>query len=193
MKYLQSFFWGIIAALGALLLEFIFLFLYQLLSFSGKEIAGVMLITTIPVIAFASFFEEISKMLIIGKKIKNILTGHEVIVSSLFLGVGFSFIEIASIISQTGSSQWQSLLQIAILHTGTAGIIGYLLLGTGNKYFLFSKTLIMAWLIHFFYNFIVLKSDGGAGYVSYGYIAILIIVNIVNIIRTRKNLRPAKI
>lgn len=192
MKYLESFFLGIVAALGALFLEFLALGIYEINFPANKEITGGIFFASIPFIAIVSIIEESFKYIVIVKRIKLLFSGRPVIFASLFVGLSFSVFEIALAIGQIGDSwtnQWQHLAAIIILHVSTAGIIGYLAtISTIKKVTTSAKTILTASGIHFIFNFLVLNPDPSSNYIIILFLAFLVAINTLNITRIGQRL-----
>jgi RsiW-degrading membrane proteinase PrsW (M82 family) len=160
MRVIRPTFLGIIAAIFTLILEIVFSFFQELdfnFLFETVSWASVLFI----------FIEEILKIFIIWKnysdtKEKN--SPQEILCESWLIGFGFSIVEIwlifLSSLSPINFSDSFSLLGIALVHIGTSGFIGFLLIKKPSlKNF---RTLALLLLIpiafHFFYNFLIIYS-----------------------------------
>lgn len=192
MKYLESFFWGIVAALGALFLEFLVLGIYEINFPANKEITGGIFFASIPFIAIVSLIEESFKYIVIAKRIKLLFSGRPVIFASLFVGLSFSVFEIALAVGQINggwTNQWLYLAGIIILHVSTAGIIGYLVATSNIKKIPASaKTILAASVIHFIFNFFVLNLDPSSNYMIILFLVVLVAINALNITRIDQKL-----
>lgn len=152
MKQLQSFFLGILAALGALILEIFFLNFSNPLSYSGNNYHNGFSSFGF-IFFFAVFIEEFLKALVIFKvlaKWKNIT------INSFFLGLGFSLLEISLVFWK---SQFEiepnlvGIIGVGIVHVSTAVILGYCLeKNTKNRLEYFLGGFILAFAGHCLFN-----------------------------------------
>jgi hypothetical protein len=84
MKYLESFFWGILAALGALLIELIILNVIQLSTFPKNSLDINLFFSSLSFIVIAALAEEIFKYLVIVKKIGDFFIARSIILWFFF-------------------------------------------------------------------------------------------------------------
>lgn len=189
MRQLESFFWGIIAALGALVIELI---VYIGFSVSNDPTGSV---------SFAQFFliprfiligaaiEEIFKYIIISKRIDMLSMRRSYIFNSFLVGLGFFSVELGLIMLTGNLPQSNILGEIAILHIGTAGIIGYII-ATKNpkKISTFLQAVILATLLHGTYNLLILKRTFILNYAITSLLAIIVFLNLINLIRIGRKL-----
>ncbi len=192
MKYLEPFFWGIIAALGALFLEFLALGIYEINFPVNKEAIGGIFFASIPFIVIASLIEESFKYIVIAKRIKLLFSGRSIIFASLFAGLSFSIFEIILAAGQIRGSwinQWQYLAEIIVLHVSTAGIIGYsAAVNNIQKKITSAKTILAVSVIHFMFNFLVLGLDASSNYIIILFLFSLAAINALNIARINQKL-----
>jgi len=159
MKIVQSFFLGILGAIGALVLEIIALsFFAPIFSTSetiSREISSLGYLFFI-VIAIEEFF----KYILIIKVISKISENKFVVMNSLFLGVGFSMLELFSFYWNHRNGIDLEPLAIAgiiIIHASTALIIGFSALKNFLPSLLFG--FLASFIIHSAYNILgILKS-----------------------------------
>ncbi len=145
MKYIESLFWGIIAALGALVLEFL--------------ITEVLQISFPPSLSFAVIaagVEEILKYIVIAKRIKMLFEKKILIIASLLAGLSFAMVEAFLIYEKIGA-EWRryypNIAGIILLHILTAGIIGYFAAtGDAKNWKMPAKALGAAFVIHLAFN-----------------------------------------
>ena len=158
MKISQSISYGILAAAFALFVELL------IVSILGQEFGKISFdkITLILIIVIS--IEEIFKFTLI-KKISENLNNKEIIISALFVGFGFSILEIIINLS-SGTTQFEYLLGLLIIHPITAGFIG-LTLTKKSHTFLYS--ILIAGSIHFFYNFLVVYTNEISFYFCFLY------------------------
>jgi len=158
MKQLESFFWGAIAALGALVIQLVILLAAAAVQNPYGQALSVAYVTTAWGIVGAAFIEEFFKYIIIVKRIEYLSLEKTFIVNSLFVGLGFFSVELALIyLKHIDPAQhiW-ALGEIGIIHLATAGIIGYRI-ATRNpkKMYTFVSTLLLVTAIHSAYNLLI--------------------------------------
>lgn len=181
MKILQSFFWGVFAAGFALIAEML------LQTFLGIILSPVYSLTVFTHLSFSIFLfvliEEISKYIIIAKKILSYSGRKSALLNSLVAGVGFSLIELIFIYNFSAPELFtpQTLLQIAILHIATFGIIAYY--STPNKINL--KPVLFTFLIHSLYNLIIILGEKTFPLAIPLLLATVVLLNIWNLFTTR--------
>lgn len=154
MKYLEVIFWGIIAALGALVLEFLIMS-----AIGGSALGGVFQISLPASLSFAVIAagaEETLKYLVIAKRIKMLFEKKFLILASLLAGLGFAIAETFLIYEKIGV-EWQkfypNIAGTILLHILTAGIIGYFAAaGDVKNWKTPVKALGMAFIIHLAFN-----------------------------------------
>ncbi len=149
MKYLESFFWGIVAALGALVLEFLI-----------TEVFQISLPASLSFAVIAAGAEETLKYLAIAKRIRTLFEKKYLILASLLAGLSFAMVEVFLIYEKIGA-EWQkyypNIAGIILLHILTAGIIGYFIAaGDVKKWRVPAKTLGTAFILHLAFNLSVL-------------------------------------
>jgi hypothetical protein len=127
MKIIHSFFLGILGAIGALLLEVAALSFSLPISSAPETVSGK--ITSPDYLFFIIIaIEEFFKYILIIKVLSKISEKKNLVLNSLFLGAGFSIIELFSIYwnYQRGVDlEPLAILGIMIIHISTAVIIGY--------------------------------------------------------------------
>lgn len=171
MKFIRPFFFGILAALGALFLELII----GMLVGSPQDLKNIFSDQITPLLASAVLTEELLKFTFIYRRSwelkvyfqdSNSSVGLEKVVflNSIFIGLGFSFIELAFIFFSLPSIKDALTLKLAIsgiliIHTATSAIMGYLLARYESaKYVVIPTILIAAVFIHLFYNSLIIYS-----------------------------------
>lgn len=179
MKYIEAFFWGIIAALIAVVFEFS---VSLVLTISSLSITYILLV---------GFIEEIMKVLVIMKRLRNIFSGRNLILSSLALGLGFATTEFFFIAGQYANliDHLKEIIEIVILHIGTAGVIGYL---ATLKSYKISLTIPLAFIcaaaIHTIFNFLVLHDETFPHYSIFILLAVLVTINFAVLVKGSKTL-----
>jgi RsiW-degrading membrane proteinase PrsW (M82 family) len=154
--FLKPFFFGIIAAGGALVLELLFSDFFPEYNFS----AGIFSLSTFFLLMLMAAIEEFFKLLIIYKSLyspKN--DTPRFLFSALFLGLGFSLTEIF-ISNYDGISKnsgfYLGISGIIVIHTFLSGLIGWLLLKIKTINFsTMAVVLFVTTLLHFTYNIAV--------------------------------------
>lgn len=158
MNYLKYFFYGILAAAGSLVLEFIFIILF----FSGGNDYEKIMSLSIPIILASAFIEELLKCVFIRKMYYDAAEKIKIIFYSLILGAGFSFFEfILNLVKNESLDELKNsyLWGAFLLHLLTAGSIGFMFLKFKVKernVIFFGIILLTAFTIHVLYNFTVL-------------------------------------
>lgn len=189
MHQIESFFLGIIAALGALTMQLV---LYIGFSFFGNQNFALTFeqIFAIPGLIIAgAFIEELFKYLVILKRVETFSLEKTYLVNSFLVGLGFFAIESGLIYQNTNLPQINALVEIAIIHIGTAGILGYLLATKNPKKistFLFS--LIIVTLLHSSYNFLVIDRNFIINYLIYTLLFVIIFFNVLNFLKISSKL-----
>ncbi|HBO16537.1 MAG: hypothetical protein UR69_C0002G0100 [Candidatus Moranbacteria bacterium GW2011_GWE2_35_2-] len=183
-KIIQSFFWGIFAAGFALIAEIL------LQTFLGIIFSPAYFSTVFTHFSFSIFLfvliEEISKYIIISKKILLYSKEKSALLNTFIAGAGFSFVELTFIynFSPLEFFTTQILIQIAILHIATFGIIAYY--SIPNKITL--KPVLFTFFIHSLYNLIVLLGEKTFPLAIPLLLAIIILLNIWNLFTAKHKL-----
>lgn len=193
MKKIELFFWGILTALGALLVEVLIAFGLAAYQHKGATLDFEFFNGSLALLVVFVLIEELFKYLIIAKKIEALSLGRSFIFNSLFIGAGFALTEIGLIVLQSGgfANEPSALGRIAIVHIATAGIMGYsLALGNPKRVSTAFKALLVPSILHLAYNLLAFKGND-FGYVDQLVVfllTLLVFSNIANIIRLPKKL-----
>jgi hypothetical protein len=153
-KLIESIFLGILAAFGALIVEFLTYSLGGNLPFEEWKLALFILVER-------AFIEELFKCLIIYKKIGSLSSRGIILLNSAFVGLGFAATEFLLLFSKEGvgfANNMQPLVGIASIHIVTALIAGYII--SNNRLATIKiiwKIIAINLLIHFVYNFMALQ------------------------------------
>ena len=153
---IESFFLGLLAALGALIAEIVlFSFLCPTKLESNSYCASFTFLVLVPAAA-----EELFKVSIIFKRLKALASGKALILNSFLLGSGFGLIELFLIFqkySLRSEAFYGGAAGVFTLHIATATVAGLYLAGKKqpelNHFF---KTLLIAFAIHALYNTLIL-------------------------------------
>ncbi|MDD5396983.1 MAG: PrsW family glutamic-type intramembrane protease [Candidatus Moranbacteria bacterium] len=189
MHQIESFFWGIVAALGALVV--------QLIAYIGfSAYANNPNLTFPQLFAIPTFLivgvviEESFKYLIISKRVELYSQDRSYLINSFFVGLGFFATELLLIFSSTANIQTKSLFEIAIIHLGSAGLIGYVV-ATRNprKISTFLLALMVATFFHGAYNLLLLTERNFiVNGVTISLLTVLALLNFSNLIFINKRL-----
>ena len=183
MRQIESFFWGIIAALGALVIELI-----VFVAFSSSDpqatnsFAGLFLLPQF--IILGVFIEETFKYIIIANRIEIFSFTRSYIINSLFVGLGFFLTELGLIATTGKMPPTNIIFELAIIHIGTAGLIGHIIaIKNPKKIGTLIHALIFAGFFHGAYNLLILNRLFFVDYIIMGLLGLLVFINIINIIR----------
>ena len=189
MAQIESIFWGIIAALGALVVELVFFIGSSIYLSSSAGISFSQFFVIPQFIIVAACIEEIFKYLVISKRIEMLSLEKSYIINSLFVGLGFFGVELTLILMSKNLPGVQSLIEIAILHIGTAGLIGYFV-ATKNpkKITTFLLAIVFAIAFHASYNLLLLKREYIQNYSIFAILGVLVLLNVVNFFRISNKL-----
>jgi hypothetical protein len=156
MKYAKPFFYGILAALGALVLEEIF----SILTFGEYDTGSRIFTISILMLFLAAATEEILKYAFIRKTYSEIEDKTKIISCSIMLGLGFSSVELLSNLLKNNSLDNLGNIYfwgVLFLHLITSGFIGFMLLKSERKGIgLAVIILATAIVVHLSYNAAVL-------------------------------------
>jgi len=189
MAQIESIFWGIIAALGALVVELVFFIGSSIYANPLAEISFSQFFIIPQFIIVAACIEEVFKYIVISKIIDRFSFEKSYIINSLFVGLGFFGVEMALILMSKNLPEIQFLIEIAIVHLGTAGLIGYFV-ATKNpkKITTFLLSIIFAIAFHASYNLLLLKREHIQNYLIFAILGILVLFNIANFFRINSKL-----
>lgn len=201
MKMIRPFFFGILAALGALFLELII----GMLAGSPQDLKNIFSDQITPLLVSAVLTEELLKFTFIYRRSWELKVYFQnsndparlekvIFLNSLFIGLGFSFIELAFIFFSLPSIRDAldfklAISGILIIHTATSAIMGYLLTKYESaKYVVIPTILIAAAFIHLFYNFLIIYSAQP----FFVFLYLLLVVLIFAALALAVNLKNAK-
>lgn len=190
MKQIESLFLGIIAALGALVVELFIFAIFGTASLDKNIIAqdvsslNYLLVITVLV-------EEIFKYLIIIKRVESFSMGRILILNSFLVGLGFAGVESSLIYfrSAGGLIPYQSLAEIILIHIFTAGIIGYFIATRNPQKITTSiKAISIAVFIHLAYNIMVIYRNDQISIIILAFLGGLAAINILNLVIIERRL-----
>lgn len=189
MAQIESFFWGIIAALGALVAELIVFIGFSAYTGITADISFSQLFMIPGFIIVGACLEEIFKYIVISKRIEMLSLNRSYLINSFLVGLGFFSIELG-LISMIGAIPPINLLmEIAIIHIGTSGLIGYIV-ATKNprKASTFVSAIVFNTLLHSTYNFLILDRTFILNYLVFTLLSFILFLNFVNLIRINNKL-----
>lgn len=192
MLYIESFFWGVLSAMGALAIELVVFLCFSLTDIRFiPEFSQLFILPSF--IIMAALVEEIFKYIAISKRLEKFSTKKMMMLSSLFVGFGFFISELA-LISITGQFPTGRILtEIAAIHIGTAGIIGYYTaIKNPNKLSNVILTLAIVTFFHSTYNLLNIDRDVIEKYVILLVIGAIIFFNVTNFYRINRQLVPSE-
>ncbi len=160
MKQLESFFWGIIAALGAGVVQFVFFILFAAFADPTGKLSYAQFFAIPIFIIITALIEEIFKFLLLSKRILGYSREKEFLLNTLLLGLGFFATEFALISTNSTTLQISTILKIATLHLGTTIFMGFFIATRSSRGFNFSTlALLFATLVHALFNLAVSQSN----------------------------------
>lgn len=179
MQKIKPILFGMLAALSALIVELVLSDMYFI--FSGKEI-DLNYSEKITVFLFlVVLIEEFIKYIMILKLYDSQPAEKQRISTAILLGLGFAIVESSFLyLHQNFSHLYLGILSAVILHTVTAGVIGYLIISTKNINKVSAiKIIIIAFGLHTAYNLMVIYNCGYT--LIYAYLATaLLLLTILN-------------
>lgn len=179
MKQIESIFWGIIAAIGALFLGILISTLVPILSGPGKELSMDFSSPLNYVLIISVLTEEVFKYLVIAHRIEKFSYGRSLIINSLLAGLGFSLVELALIYGKFSpnlnlSFKLTEIIGLVLIHILTAGIIGYFVaIREAGKCATFIKAAAVAFIIHFFYNTLIIWQNEFTDLLIFSFLGII--------------------
>lgn len=190
MKQVESFFWGIIAALGALILQLIIYIGFSIYPYPAIANLSFSQLFTLPIfIVIAASIEEIFRYIIISKRIDMLSLGRSYVINSFFVGLGFFATELALTLTAGAVPQTRILIEIAIIHIGNAGLMGYIVaIKNPKKISTLVHALLLTVFFHAAYNILILNRTFALNYVIIAILAAIVTINIVNFFRISKKL-----
>ncbi|HEX8974382.1 MAG TPA: PrsW family glutamic-type intramembrane protease [Patescibacteria group bacterium] len=189
MRQIESIFWGIVAALGALVAQII---LFSAISIVKNPVAELSLANffTIPsFIAAGAVIEEIFKYVMVNRRVDLISLQKSYIMNSLLVGLGFFLVEFSLIATNSVLPTSRAILEIAFLHMGTAGIMGYTVaLRNPRKISTLIFSIVPAAFFHVSYNLLAIKRSPMEDFAIFLLLGLLVIVNVINVFRISRKL-----
>lgn len=194
MKQIESIFWGIIAAVGALFLGILISTLAPVLFGPGKELSMDFSSPLSFVLIVSVLMEEIFKYLVIANRLEKFSYGRLLIINSMLMGLGFSLVELALIYGKfsanlNSSFELTEIAGLVLIHILTAGIIGcFVAIRKAGKHITFIKTITMAFAIHFFYNALIIWENEFTDFLIFSFLGVTTAIIALNVININKKL-----
>lgn len=190
MKLIESFLWGIPAALGALFMQIGIVAVLSILNGPTGTIEPEMLMQTPQGLLVFVLLEEIFKYIVIAKRIDSISLNMSYFSNSLVFGIGFAITEQFirySAFGPIGTGDAILILGAASVHLITSQMIGYRISSTNPmKAAVIVPTIALATGFHFLYNFLLLLLEYSTLSIAYGALVILAAYTLVNVYRFKK-------
>lgn len=204
MKTIESFFLGILAALGALVTQAFFLLsaatfigqgsnpdfdIFSLLNTSTLSSFEIFPFLILPAIVLT---EELFKYLVIIKRVEPFHVGKSVVLNSFMVGFGFAVVELFIIYENMNGLAladfpFQKLAEITLVHIFTSGIIGFFVaLKNPTSFSTFLKAVSSAFFVHLIYNTMAVFQNDFSNMLIVVFLTILLIINTFNLISVEK-------
>ena len=194
MKQIESFFWGIIAALGALFLELAALTLVGIFFAPQKELTLDYFFSLNFFLPLAAIAEETLKYAVIARRIEYFSFGRSVILNSFLVGLGFAAVEAFLIYTKEIpiiNFFSLNLIEIMLMHILTAGIIGYYVaVQNPKKIKTYLAAVGIAASAHLGYNILIIYKNTFIYPLVFVLLGVLVIINLRNLAFVNKHLRP---
>lgn len=175
MKYFESFFWGMIAALSAIVIQLVFSIIFSTLSGQTSDASYASYFSIPSFVVAVAFIEEFFKYLILKKRIAEISSPKTFLLNVIMMGLGFFAIELALILKNSSTIQLRAIIEIATLHIGTTMLIGNFVFAESSKKISAAiLSLLLATIFHSFYNLFVLQEKIFFDYLN-GFLLILLL------------------
>ena len=190
MKQIESFFWGIPAALGALLGQIAILAIFLIVQDPAGTMQMDALSQTLPGIGIAVLLEELFKYLVIAKRIDAISLNMSYFFNAILFGLGFAMTEqVVGYLNygQISEGELFPIIGVMSVHIITAQLMGYRISTTNPmKLSVMLPTILLATSVHFFYNFLEYSLSYATLYISYGAVTVLVCYTLINVYRFKK-------
>lgn len=184
---IESFFLGIIAALGALIVELLVFIAFSFYSSSDVSLSFFQLFTIPTFIILGAVIEEFLKYTVITKRLEKLSIGKTLVYNSFLVGFGFFATETCLAYFSRSMPPNNLLVELAIIHLGTAGIIGYVVASRNPKKL--STPVLALFLASFFhatYNLLILNRTFIVNYTIFTLLAIVLFFSLTNLFRLNK-------
>jgi hypothetical protein len=189
MNQIESIFWGIISGLSAVFLEFVIFATFTLFSNPTDEISMAKFFTIPAFVITSAFIEELCKYTIIATRIDMISLKWSYILNSFLVGFGFFAIELIIILLFGVFPPYSLIAELAIVHSGTAALMGYVMsFRNPTKPLTFLLAIFPALVFHASYNILSLSRNLVTNYIIGALLVSLIGILFIAIFRTSSRL-----
>lgn len=188
MRQLESFFWGIIAAIGALFIELVIFSVASAVLPQAAVSFNFLSFLPISIIAFA-FIEEVFKYVIISQRVETYSFQLSFVFNSLCVGLGFAASELLLLKSTGNLPPFSIAAELATIHMGTAGLIGYMVaFRNPRKFSSLLQITVLATVFHASYNLLITQRELLQNYLIVSLLGILVFSNLWNTLRIKGKL-----
>ncbi len=189
MKQFESFFWGIIAALGAGVVQFVFFILFATFADPTSNLSYAQFFAIPVFIATTAFIEELFKYLLISKRILEHSSERNFLLNAFLFGLGFFAVEFALILASSPTLQLPTTAGIAALHLGTTIFMSFFIATRSSKGSNFSLlALLLATILHVLYNLAIAGANQFSGYFAIALLIILLFIDLKLFLRFNQEL-----
>lgn len=185
---IKFFFYGIISALGAMIIELV---LKNILS-SEISLGNIFFTIITPSLILFALVEETLKFIVINKAVLSLKKSSEAFIGAFLIGLGFALTEIYLAFSNNlfeQSNYLLAILGILIIHISTSLIFGYFSFKKNplSKTF-FTVILIFATLLHLIYNIFIIYKLSPAIVLAYLFLLLLLSFSVSYLLAKRENM-----
>lgn len=181
---IESFFLGIIAALGALIVELLVFIAFSFYSSTTVSLSFFQLFTIPKFIILGAVIEELLKYIVISKRLETFSLGKSLLLNSFFVGLGFFATEICLSYFSGAMPPMNLIAELAIVHIGTAGLIGHFISNRNpKKISTFILAMFLASAFHATYNLLILDRTFVLNYAIFALLLTMLILNLLNLFR----------
>lgn len=187
---LESFFLGIIAAISSMFAMGLVIISLPMINGNLKEADAYAYLLLPQYIVVAAFIEEFFKFLFISKRIAKFSYQRNIVMNSLFLGIGFSLTETMLLLMGNGKTPgFASFASAIALHSFIASFVGYNIAIKKKSKFYFSILLLSAaTILHSIYNYLVANTPDNQNYIAITLVFMLVLINLRNYFKIDKEL-----
>lgn len=189
MKQFESFFWGIVAALGAVVFQLVFFILFSIFIDPTGEMSLAQFFLLPSFVIALTVIEEFFKYLLLGRKILAISSHKNFLFNVLLMGLGFFAVEFFLISTKGSTTQIQAIIKIAVLQIGTSAFMGYFVATKNARKFNRSVlALIFTVIFHFSYNLSVIQENTLLNYAAFLSLITLVLIDFALFSKLKKRL-----
>ena len=189
MHQLESIFWGILAGLSAIFIELMLFATFSLFANPGGEISMTKFFTLPFFVIAIAFVEEFCKYTVIATRIEKFSLKWSYFLNSLLVGLGFLAVELGLILEVGNIPSAALFSELAIIHLGTAAIIGYVItFNNPKKISTFFLAVFPALVFHASYNILSLGQNMLTDYARNALLLVLVFLIFFLALNTRRKL-----